>query len=87
MSLSAQPMGADRRGGLQAGMDRRIALSALSAYGLAGFALVYFTFWSPPDFGATTAIVVLVAFLAFVGLNAAAWASWEIRYRARGAAR
>lgn len=71
---------------LRDAMDRRIAVSALSGYALAGFALLYFTFWSPPILGMQSAVVVLTAFLVFLGINGVAWASWEIRYRARSVA-
>jgi hypothetical protein len=83
--MRASPSGteAGAPGRLQAAMDRRIALSALSGYGFAGFALLYFAFWSTPSFGLQSAVVVLVAFVAFVGVNGAAWVSWELRYRTR----
>jgi hypothetical protein len=82
MHAPSHRLAADAVRPMQVAMDRRIVLSALSGYGFAGFALLYFSFWSTPYLGWQSAIVVLVAFLAFVGLNGAAWASWELRYRA-----
>lgn len=72
---------------LRAAMDRRIVVSAISGYGLAGFALAYFAFWSPLSLGMPSALGVLAAFLAFVAVNGVAWGSWEIRYRTRLGAR
>jgi hypothetical protein len=67
-------------------MGPRVAVSIASVFGLAIFLLLYFAFWTGSFSWLQSLVVVVVAILAFIGINGAAWASWGVRYGRRAEA-
>jgi len=61
------------------GFGWRVAVSLTSVFGLTSFLLIYFAFWVSAFSTLQTAALVAVAILAFIAMNGAAWASWEVR--------
>jgi len=62
------------------GFGWRVAVSLVSVFGLTLVFLIYFAFWNNSFSTLQTAVLVVVAILAFIATNGAAWASWGVRY-------
>jgi hypothetical protein len=64
------------------GMGWRISVSVAAVFAWLIFLLLYFAFWAGAYSAGQSAVIVVVSLLAFVGVNAVAWASWGARHRA-----
>lgn len=61
------------------GFGWRVGVSVATVFGFAIFLMLYFAFWAGSYTATQSIVLVLVAVLAFVGVNGATWASWGAR--------